>query len=559
MSLADIRSKFPQYDDMSDGDLAYRMYINNYSDMPMGIFADKLDLSKREFAEMIVSAKDFGYEPTVRGQSVKRVDYDIGATGLLRSIAQGMTFGGADEIVSGGAAIGRKIQGDERAIGDIYQQGLKAERDRLEQYRETDPVKAGVAEFAGAVAVPMGAVKGVKSAVGAGAGTGAATGFLSAKDDRLEAGGYGALFGGLLGPAFYKGGELASTQFAKLFKDRARKAAAEGAPALEQLKREASEAYTKAKNSGAIIDPNQYREFVETVITSVSGKSKVQQQAMEELMPKLSTVKRMLEGSVGEQLGLEDLESLRRIAKIPAGDITNPDQQRAAMNIVNSIDDLMENIQPSQLQGDLFQEQFKKEVGGAFKDARSMWSKVRKTEAMDELIEKAGTYAGGLESGIKNQLSTILRNPKQQRGYTKAELDMMREIVEGTPVGNLIGGISQLGLSTSGGRNVFNIGSGLATAGATGAVLGGPMGAVIGMAGEITATTALRHIREQSMANQVKIMRDLIASGRMQEFAATAPEAFNLLKQAAQKVGQGAIITTTPELQRSKPRGLLAQ
>lgn len=559
MSLADIRSKFPQYDDMSDGDLAYRMYINNYSDMPMGIFADKLDLSKREFAEMIVSAKDFGYEPTVRGQSVKRVDYDIGATGLPRSIAQGMTFGGADEIVSGGAAIGRKIQGDERAIGDIYQQGLKAERDRLEQYRETDPVKAGVAEFAGAVAVPMGAVKGVKSAVGAGAGTGAATGFLSAKDDRLEAGGYGALFGGLLGPAFYKGGELASTQFAKLFKDRARKAAAEGAPALEQLKREASEAYTKAKNSGAIIDPNQYREFVETVITSVSGKSKVQQQAMEELMPKLSTVKRMLEGSVGEQLGLEDLESLRRIAKIPAGDITNPDQQRAAMNIVNSIDDLMENIQPSQLQGDLFQEQFKKEVGGAFKDARSMWSKVRKTEAMDELIEKAGTYAGGLESGIKNQLSTILRNPKQQRGYTKAELDMMREIVEGTPVGNLIGGISQLGLSTSGGRNVFNIGSGLATAGATGAVLGGPMGAVIGMAGEITATTALRHIREQSMANQVKIMRDLIASGRMQEFAATAPEAFNLLKQAAQKVGQGAIITTTPELQRSKPRGLLAQ
>ncbi len=71
----------------------------------MGIFADKLDLSKREFAEMIVSAKNFGYEPTVRGQSVKRVDYDIGATGLPRSIAQGMTFGGADEIVGGGAAL----------------------------------------------------------------------------------------------------------------------------------------------------------------------------------------------------------------------------------------------------------------------------------------------------------------------------------------------------------------------------------------------------------------------------------------------------------------------
>ena len=560
MSLQNIRNKFPQYDDLSDGDLAYGLYAKNYSDMPMGQFADKMDLSRDEFSFMIASARKSGYTPTSKTQSANRVVEDLNGTGLVRSAIQGVTLGGADEIVAGGAAGVRKLMGDDRPIGDIYAQEHKAEKGRLGQYQKTDPVKAGVAEFAGSMAAPFGMVKNAKQALVAGAGVGGATGFLTGEEDnRLKSAGYGALFGGLLGPAAYKGGELASSAFGKAVNNRAKKLATKGAPNVEQLRNEANEAYTIAKESGVTIDPSQFKAFVDDVIESVSGKSSVQQAAKDELMPSIAKVKNMLTDSIGEELGFEDLEELRKIASIPAGDISNKAQQSTAMVIVNAIDDLAEKIDPTQAQGDLFQEQLKSAVGGSFKTARSMWGKLRKTEQLDDLLLNAGTYAGGLESGIKNQLNSILRSPKRQRGFTKAELDMMREITEGTPIGNLAGSVSQLGFSATGGRNPMGVGGGLALSGGAGFMLGGPVGAAIGAGAELTATTALKYVREKSMEQQVKILRDLMASGQVEKFANQAPEAFEVIKQAAQKVGQGAIITTTPDLQRTKPRGLLSQ
>ena len=560
MSLQDIRNKFPQYDDISDGDLAYKLYAKSYSDMPMGQFADQINLSRDEFSFMIASARKAGYSPTSRTQSKDRVIEDLNGTGILRSAIQTATFGGADEMVGGGAALGRKLMGDERPIGEIYTQEQQAEEARLNQYRKTDPVKAGIAEFAGGMVAPLGVVKNAKQALAAGAGVGGLTGFLSGENgNRLKSAGYGALFGGLLGPAAYKGGELAASSFGKALQNRAKKLATAGAPTASQLKKEADEAYQIAKDSGVVIDPDQFNSFVDSVIKSVSGKSRVQQEAVDTLMPKMKTVKNMLEGSVGEQLGLDDLEALRRIAKIPAGDITNPDQQRMAMTIVNAIDDLMENIDPKQMQGDLFQKQLKEFVGGAFKDARSMWGKLRKTEQIDELLLNAGTYAGGLESGIKNQLNSILRNPRKQRNFTKAELKMMREISEGTPLGNLAGSVSQMGLSATGGRNVLSAGTGMAAGGIGGFVIGGPVGAAIGAGAELTAATALKYVREKSMEQQVKILRDLIASGQVDKFANQAPEAFAVIQQAVQKIGQSTIINNTPELQRTQPRGLLSQ
>jgi len=309
-----------------------------------------------------------------------------------------------------------------------------------------------------------------------------------------------------------------------------------------------------------MIDPKQYAEFVESTLKSVSEKTPVTRAAMDELMPKMATIKRMLEDTVGEQLGLDDLEALRRIAKIPAGDMTNPDQQRQAMKIVNSIDDLMENIEPSKLQGDLFQSELKEEIGGQFKNARSMWGKLRKTEAMDDLLLNAGTYAGGLESGIKNQLNSILKvGSKKQRGFTKSELQMMREITEGTPIGNLAGSLGMLGLSATGGRNVMGAGSGMALGGVGGFAVGGTAGAVAGAGIELAATSALKYVREKNMEQKVQILRDLMASGKVEEFANKAPEAFEILQRAAQQIGQSAIISNTPELQRTQPRGLLSE
>ena len=46
MDITEFRKQNPVYDDMSDGELVYGLYKKNYTDMPMGEYADKLLLLK---------------------------------------------------------------------------------------------------------------------------------------------------------------------------------------------------------------------------------------------------------------------------------------------------------------------------------------------------------------------------------------------------------------------------------------------------------------------------------------------------------------------------------
>ena len=537
--LGDIRSKHREYDDLTDGQLAYKLYKAKYSDMPMGMFADKIGLSQDAFGEMIGTAKQSGYQPTSRVGSAS--NEDLGMTGLPRAALSGLTLGGSDEMVAGMAAAGRKaLQGDERNLGDIYQQELEAESARIAKYKRTDPIKAGVAEFAGAAMIPA-PVKGVKSAAATSAGLGGVSGFLGSEGDvsqRLESGAQGAFLGSLLGPAFYKGGSLLESQFGSMLKKRAQKAASEGAPAIEQLKREASDAYTLARSKGATINPDDYMSFVNRVINQATD-GRGMTSTRSKLLPQTTSVINEAKSYLGKQIGIDDLDELRQLAQIPAGNFNNPNEQRVAVGIIRSIDDFVDNLTPEQLaQGSAT------DVGPLLKSARSAWQKMRKTEGVESIIEKSESYAGGLESGIKNQINAILRNDKKRKMYTPKEIEAMKEIVNGSPVGNLIGNISQLGLSATGGRNAFNVGSGLVAGGGAGFAVGGPAGAAIGAVMEMAGTTALRYVREMSMKNQLQLYRDLVASGKINEFAYKSPEALKLLQAIANRAGQATTVTT---------------
>ena len=544
--IGDIRAQHKEYDDLSDGQLAYKLWNAKYNDMPMGMFADKVGLSQDAFGEMIGTAKQSGYEPTSRTTDPNAPREDLGITGMPRAALSGMTLGGSDEAVAGMTAAGRKLlQGDERKLGDIYQQELEAERARIAQYKETDPIKAGVAEFAGGMAIPLGAANTLKGAAGVGAGLGFTSGALSAEDNRLQAGVGGAFLGGLLGPAFYKGGDLLQSQFGRAFKQRAQKAVSEGAPSVEALKREASDAYKMARSKGATIDPTSYAQFVDDIIRGATD-NRGMTATRSKLMPQTSAVLKeayKMKQDIGKQIGIDDLDELRQLAQVPASNIANKQEQRAAMSIIRGIDSFVENLTPQQLSKGA------PDVGESLKAARSAWQKMRKTEGVEKIIDKSANYAGGLESGIKNQINAILRNDKKRAQYTEAEIQAMKDIVEGSPIGNLIGNVSQLGLSATGGRNAFNVGSGAIAGGGAGFALGGPAGAAIGALMEMAGTTALRYVREMNMKNQLALYRDLVASGKINEFAYKSPEALKLLQAVAQRAGQGTIATTAPEMQ----------
>lgn len=522
-----LREKFPQYEDLSDGQLAFGVYNKFYSDMPIVGFAKQVGLDKAQSLEMLKSANSVGKglkfeqpEPSVGG----------GAMGTLRSGFQGLTLGGGDEIVAGGVSALKKLTGDERSMGDIYSQELERERSRLGQFEEQAPKTALASEVASSMALPLGPVKTMGQAALTGLGYGAASGFLSGEGsaaDRAKSAASTAALGGMFGAGFKKASDMVGSSFERYLSDKAAKAIAKGGQSVDDLKASANALYEEARASGATISKDAFEDFVSQTVAKVSGG--VDEDIAAKLTPSSAAVLEAMKRKVGQSVGVDDLDAFRKLAQTPAGKVTDKGEQRAASMIIEGIDDFVDNINPEQLTSGTIEG-----VSETFKAARDMWARMRRTEKLQNIIEtaKEGGYAGGFESGLKTQIGTILRNPKQRRGFSEGELRLLSEIQTGTPLGRALAGISYLGFSPSGGRTAPQAG-GLVTGGLVGGFAGGPLGALAGAGIEAAATTGLRAVREMSMEKRARLLQEIISTGMADQVAQKAPEAFKLLQEAA--------------------------
>lgn len=535
--LDQVRQQYPEYKDWSDERLAYGLYKKFYSDKPLIGYAKEIGLDKKQSLSFLKYAADQGGKVGFEAET----EPSVGGTGMgaLRSGFQGLTFGAGEEIVAGGTAAARKLlQGDERALGDIYQQELERERQRLGQFEEERPGLALTSEIVGGVAAPLGAVKTVRGAIGTGAGLGAFGAAASAEgdiEDRLMAAPVGAAMGAVLGGTLQVFGNTVADNIRGYISKKAQQAAAKGAKAVDELKAEARKAYDAAGAAGVSITPEAFNDLIDKTVAEAAGR----RGRISRLTPKAASVidemkdeaSRML-GAEGRALGIEDIDEFRRLAKVPAADFANPEEQRVAGIIQSNIDDFLENLSADQIAAGEA-----KQAVEQLKKARETWSRMRKTERVEEILQNAMTYAGGLESGLRNQISNILRNPKKRRQFSKDEIALLTQIREGTPIGNLIGNIAQAGFSFTGGRSTF--GQGLAGAGglaaaAVGAAYGdGFLGAALGVLLEQAATTGVRYVREMSMQKRVELFRDIVANNLASQVQQVNPGAYRLLEAAA--------------------------
>lgn len=533
-NLREFREKYPQYSDISDEDLSYRLYQKNYSDMPIAKFAKSLGLGKEGALSFLKYAGEQG--SAVR---FKQPQPSTGGAlgGVARQAYQGLTFGAGDEIVAGGTALAKKaIQGDDRDIGEIYSQELGRERSRIGQFEEESPILSAASEVTGALATPIGASKTLLGAVGSGVGTGAAYGFLSGEggaekraESAIISGGFGGLFGGALRSA----SNLIGSSYQNYLQRKAAKAIVQkDARAVEDLYDEANALYEKAKKSGATIKASEYESFVNETIKKISGGFDFS--LMKGGIPASASVVKAMESKVSKDVGLNDFQSIYQLAQMPAGKVADKAEQRAAQIIKSGVDDFLSNLTPSQVsQGT---------TGTAVKDffkARDLWAKMRKTQKIQSIIETAkdGGYAGGFESGVKSQIGKIIRdyNKGNKSGFDENEIQLLKEILRGTPTGKILAGISYLGFSPSGGRTAPV--AGLVTGAVVGGSVGGPVGALAGAGIEAALTTGLRAVREMSLEGQMKLYQDIISSGRASEIMRKSPEVLKYLSDIATRAG----------------------
>lgn len=491
-TIADIRKQYPQYDDLSDTDLASALHKKFYSDMDFADFSRRIGLSEKPA------------KPATQSK--------LG--GLVDSFTQGVSFGFGDELTAAESAIlGRTPEGGyfnyNKPFGERYNTALEAERGQQKQFREENPVAATAAEIAGGVATGAGlagkgatlvgraAGKGLGTRVGAGvvegAGYGALYGAGSAEDDRVSGAGIGALTGGVVGGGIPAVGSALRVPFEAA----RRRASVAAAPTNEALRSAAKQAYQVADDAGLQFSQRGYLSLKQGISDDLATGG-----YNARLNPKISAVLDELKGLEGTAPTLQRLEQVRRVA-LNASNSAEPSERMLAGRIIENIDEFVDKISPQ----DIVSGTNRTKAVMALKEARETWKRLRKSELLDEAFEKAQNQASGFENGLRTQFRSILNNKKLRSKFNKEELTAMVKVVRGGPAENALKLLGKFGFGTDGASNMLG--------GTIGVGLGGVVGGPVGSMAAAGIGTAARKGAEAATRSNAEYVRALVRAGQL--------------------------------------------
>jgi hypothetical protein len=386
---------------------------------------------------------------------------------IVRSVASGATFGFADELAAAASSLtGVGSRGD-----GTYQGNVAAERARDKEI----PAHISIpGEIAGGVMTGTGLARSGLTLMNAarptvgnmalrgateGALYGAAHGAGSGDDaqSRLENALYGAFLGGGTGAATGAvAGRLAQTKVR--------------APTVDELKAQANAAYEAAERAGVIIDKGSFRNLAQQIQLDMANEG-IDQTLHPRSMAALSRLMNQ-----DENLTLKGADILRRVVR-NAATSTDPSERRLATMMIERLDDYIDNLRPGDILGGNAQA-----AKTALNEARGLWSRARKGEIIENMVEAARDQASGFENGLRIQARQLLKNKKAIRGFSEAEVDALRQISRGGPVGNILRGLGTFGLDLGKSRNAVGTLLGVAAGGSAAGIPGAVVLPMVGTA-----------------------------------------------------------------------------
>lgn len=353
----------------------------------------------------------------------------------------------------------------------------------LKSAASTLPKIASAGESAGAGLLrQLGISKPAADAAG-----GAASG-LGAEVGEEFAGEEGKIIGGIIAP-------LSLSIPLSSARTQARKLLSKSAPSSDELKRTASGIYKSLDEAGVTVPTKNYNSLADDVARTLKKEG-----ADKDLTPKAVAVINRLSADKGADKTLSELDTLRKIANNAASSL-DPADARLGIIAKQKIDDFLDDIPDEVVSG--------KGTGAAYRSARDLWQRARKSEDMDILMLNADNQASGLENGIRVQFRSLLKkiNSGKVKGYSKEEVDAIKKIVQGTRATNVarflgkfgvMDGMTSRTLTTMGGAGL----AGAAT-GSGGAALAVPL------IGQVSGALAQRMTKDGA-----KMAQSLIRAGK---------------------------------------------
>lgn len=530
-SIADIRKKFPQYSEVSDGDLLMAIHQTLYPTIHIKDFMGAIDGSAN--AQITITRPEYKDYWRVEVQKPRSGESDRerqtrlegtatgdvstgGAVGnIARSGLQGITLGHGDEVVAAGASL---------LSGNPYSYELERERARLDLGRRENPVASTVSEIGGAMAIPLGAVGGATTrgaaamqgaktgaVMGAGYGFGVGEGFRDRLEGAAKSGVAGGALGGALGAAVPAA--TRSAQDAALRKST--KAVAKTAPAVDDLRAEAKRIYALVDQKGVAVREDVFGQFADDLSRTLAT------EGIDEVLTPTAArgLKRILQkAESGQPVSIREIETLRRVVNSTPKMAADADV-RLVGAITGNIDDFVSRL----VDGDVVSNAGAQGVGKDLKAARAIWSKVKKSERITQAIEAAEDVASGFENGLRVEFRKLLRDKKFMAGATDAEKAAIREVTRGSKVGNWLKRAGKIGFGRGQQSNVLSGVAASGVAGGLGTLIGGPgVGAFMAGAAPVVGQMASKGSEAVTSAAARRAAALAAAGGKVPALAPTA-------------------------------------
>lgn len=509
-TIQEIRQQFPQYNDMSDEDLAKALHQKFYSDMPYDQFATKIGVQRSNASgkrdQSVNVWSDMGRSaaagagrgivgiPGIPGDLASMQPAFNRALGLPDSISpeQRAQMEQLGLIPKQGSGLTVNLPTSEDVIGaannairpapSVSQLATGEQPKTFMEYQpKTIPGEYAktTGEFAAGAIGPGGVVR--KAAQVVLPAVASETAGQLTKGTPSEP--YARFAGALLG-----GGVAA--------KGSAAKEIAKAAPEQGAVKAAADTAYSQLRAAGVTYDANAYGQMLQDLETTLK------QQGFHTIDAPQSTARlNQLAQYAGGSPDFSDLDSIRKATGRIIGD-NSPSMlasDRAVASIIqDKIDEFMTNS-PFSTNGSVPANQ----IQPLMAHARDMARRNIIARDIDEMQRKAENYVSGYESGMRNQVSSYLK--KKGKSLTNEERAALQDI-QWNSGANATEALGKLG---------FNVGKWASKANAFPAALmylgGGFNPATLGIAGLGTAARYASPYVRGAVVNRAK---DVVLAGK---------------------------------------------
>lgn len=522
MNLSQIRQQYPQYQDLSDEQLAGALHTRFYSDMPRDEFNRKIGLAAPTTPTQQV-------DPVADVVQSAGAGLRTGAINTLGSVGDVRELGRAGAQAAGGAAGLPSWYSNEafnRVLGalPLPARGIMSIAPTSAEGQTAANTEIGpayrpqttagqyartIGEFAPGAILPARTVaaRAVGGVVAPGVGSEAAGQATEGTAAEPYARVAGALAGGGLGAAMSRGGN-------------APRAAIPSAEERIEAVRNAASAGYQSPEIAAV----QFRPGVVDALANTTLRQLDRGRFNDRIAPGTRAILDDMRTPInGARHTIEDLQTTRQQLERLAGNFANPTEQAAASQAIQNLTRYIERMPQGHLAaGDAAA------ASGAWNTARQNYSAAMTAEKVQNKLTAAENQAQSANSGMnvgnatRQRLRTLINNPKQARGMSEAEGELIENTVQGSRLGNalrytgnMLGGGGGLGSTL------------LAAAGGAGTTFAGlgPIGALLPIAG-----VAARKAGNALTTRQANNIVDAILS--------RAPEMQNIQQQGQRVLSQ---------------------